>query len=228
MPALNNKQFNGAPIDWNRVSTVLLDMDGTLLDKFYDDYFWEQFLPRVYGEKNGLQFELARQVLFQKYRSVKRTLMWTDLDYWSDTLGLDIIDLKKQVSHLIAPLPNATDFLTFLNDQNKSVYLVTAAHRKSLDIKMDKVNLRGYFDQLICADELGKPKEDSEFWRELEQQLDFDCNHTLFADDNIDVLQAAGGHGIRHLVHMAKPSSQAPIQYSDDYPSIASFEELMY
>lgn len=218
---------NGGSLDWDRISTVLLDMDGTLLDKYYDDYFWEQFLPAVYGEKNGLDADRARQELFQRYRSVKCTLMWTDLDYWSETLDLDIIGLKKEIKHLIAVLPCVNEFLTFLKKQEKSVYLVTAAHRKSLDIKMDKVDLRHYFDRIICADELGKPKEDTRFWKELEQQINFDRSRTLFADDNLDVLQAARGHGIRHLVHMARPSSKVPADYSDDYPSIATFEELM-
>ncbi len=30
---------------------VLLDMDGTLLDKYFDDYFWEHLLPEKYAEK---------------------------------------------------------------------------------------------------------------------------------------------------------------------------------
>jgi putative hydrolase of the HAD superfamily len=27
-------------IDWNDIDTVLLDMDGTLLDRHFDDHFW--------------------------------------------------------------------------------------------------------------------------------------------------------------------------------------------
>ena len=227
MPTPHDMRRNGKRFNWNRISTVLLDMDGTLLDKYYDDYFWEQFLPEVYGHKNGLDVARARQELFKRYRSVKYTLMWTDLDYWSETLGLDIVSLKKKIDHLIAVLPHVNEFLAFLKEQNKSVYLVTAAHQKSVDIKMDRVNLRHFFDRLICADELGKPKEDRRFWQELEEQLDFDRSETLFADDNLDVLRAARGHGIRHLVHMARPSSKEPVKYSDDYPSIATFGELM-
>lgn len=227
MQATNNSRSNGNFFDWDGISTVLLDMDGTLLDKYYDDYFWEQFLPEVYGARNGLELDRAKQELYQRYRSVKCTLMWTDLDYWSDTLDLDIIALKKEVAHLIAILPHVETFLSFLKKQGKSVYLVTAAHRKSLDIKMDKVDLRHFFDRIICADELGKPKEDATFWQQLEEQLNFNRNHTLFADDNLDVLRAARGHGIEHLVHMAKPSSKAPVKYCDDYPSISSFDELI-
>ena len=31
---------------WQEVDWVLLDMDGTLLDKHFDDYFWETLVPR--------------------------------------------------------------------------------------------------------------------------------------------------------------------------------------
>jgi FMN phosphatase YigB (HAD superfamily) len=31
------------PLD--EIKYVLLDMDGTLLDKYFDDYFWEHLLP---------------------------------------------------------------------------------------------------------------------------------------------------------------------------------------
>src|SRR5688572_6670841 len=33
-------------IDWNAVDTVLLDMDGTLLDLHFDNYFWLTHLPK--------------------------------------------------------------------------------------------------------------------------------------------------------------------------------------
>jgi len=220
-------RFNGNAVDWAQISTVLLDMDGTLLDKHFDDYFWEQFLPTVFSEKNSLPVDRGRQELLRRYRSVQSTLAWSDLDYWSEMLDLDIIELKKEVSHLIAILPHVEEFLSYLSSTGKSVYLVTAAHPKALDIKMDKVDLRRFFDRLICADELGKPKEDPGFWGDLEQQLQFDRAHTLFADDNLDVLRAARGHGIRHLVHMARPSSKEEARYSDEYHSIRTFRDLL-
>lgn len=215
------------PMQWQQITTVLLDMDGTLLDKYYDDYFWEHFLPRVYGKHNGLQEAEAQQVLYRRYRSVEETLLWTDLDYWAGELNLDIIGLKKQIAHLISANPHAIDFLQFLRSQQKRVYLVTAANRAALDIKMSKVDLSGYFQQMICADELGRPKEDVQFWNSLEERLGFERQSTLFADDNVKVLNAARSHGIRYLVHIAKPSSRQPASYCDEFTSVSAFDELI-
>ena len=35
-------------MNWPTIKTVLLDMDGTLLDKHFDDYFWELDSQKFY------------------------------------------------------------------------------------------------------------------------------------------------------------------------------------
>ena len=37
-------------IDWDDIDTVLLDMDGTLLDLHFDNFFWMHYMPRRYAE----------------------------------------------------------------------------------------------------------------------------------------------------------------------------------
>ena len=39
----------GGRPDWRAIDTVLLDMDGTLLDLRFDNYFWLELVPRKYG-----------------------------------------------------------------------------------------------------------------------------------------------------------------------------------
>ena len=41
-------------IAWQDVDTVLLDMDGTLLDLAFDNYFWQKLVPETWGAKNGV------------------------------------------------------------------------------------------------------------------------------------------------------------------------------
>ena len=46
---------------WEEVFWVLLDMDGTLLDKHYDDYFWETLVPQEFARRRGLSLaEIGR------------------------------------------------------------------------------------------------------------------------------------------------------------------------
>ena len=50
-------------IIWNEINTVLLDMDGTLLDLNFDNYFWYEYLPRKWGELHGIDAKSAKQQL---------------------------------------------------------------------------------------------------------------------------------------------------------------------
>lgn len=214
-------------ISWPTIDTVLLDMDGTLLDRHFDDYFWEQFVPEQYALQNRIEILEARARLLALYKGHEGTLAWTDLDFWSEELGLDIPELKMQVDHLIAVHPFVLDFLRFVKKIGKRLYLVTNAHSKTLDIKMKKTAIGEYFDRIVCSEEVGVAKEDPDFWARLAVLLDFNPDRTLLADDTEKVLDAAAIYGLGHLLHIAKPSSKKPVAYSSRYPSIVYFKELM-
>lgn len=217
-----------APVfQWSDIDTVLLDMDGTLLDRHFDDYFWEHYVPEQYAAKNCLTLDAAKTALLAKYKGQEGTLAWTDLDYWSDRLGLDIPLLKMEVDHLIAVHPYVPDFLRFCRAINKRVHLVTNAHSKTLDIKMNKTALAGHFDRIICAEEVGLAKEVPEFWQRLEKLLGFQKERTLLADDTERVLVSAEQYGMGTLVYVARPSSRSPVAYSARFPSIVYFKELI-
>jgi 5'-nucleotidase len=214
-------------IDWQQIDTVLLDMDGTLLDRHFDDYFWIQFVPENYALKHDLSLEEAQVKLHAKFRALRGTLDWTDLDYWSRELGLDIPALKIQVDELIAIHPHVVDFLYFCRKIGRQVHLVTNAHRKTLEIKMRKTGIDGHFDRIICAEEVGLAKEQPAFWDRLEKIIPYDRQRTMLADDTEAVLDSASARGPRHLIFVARPSSRAAIHYSATYPSIVYFKELL-
>lgn len=213
---------------WAAIDTVFLDMDGTLLDKYYDDYFWEQYLPEAYAAKNQLDIAVAKKLLLGIYRSVESTLQWTNLDYWSDRLGLDIVALKREISHLIDSHPYIVEYFEYMQKMDKTLYLITNAHPKSLEVKMEQVKIDEWFARVICSEEVGAAKEQPEFWPRLQQLITYDKERTLFADDTEKVLHSAAKFGIRHLIHIAKPSSRLPAQFSARYQSIVNFQELLF
>jgi 5'-nucleotidase len=213
---------------WTDIDTVLLDMDGTLLDKYFDDYFWEDYIPKIYAEEHGLQDNEARKMLMARYQRVESTLQWTDLDYWSEQLGLDIPELKCKVDHLIQVHPYVIDFLRFLKKCDKEVHLVTNAHSKTLAIKMKKTTIGPWFSQIICAEEVGDAKENPIFWTKLQKILNFDKERTLLAEDTAKVLSSAKIYGIKELIYVARPSSRLPVSYSPEFASIVYFKELIF
>jgi putative hydrolase of the HAD superfamily len=214
-------------IDWNQIDTVLLDMDGTLLDLRFDNHFWLEYVPQRYAEARGIEPESAREELLARYKSREGTLEWYCVDHWSRELGLDIVLLKEEVEHLIAVHPHVIDFLDQLMCAGKQRVLVTNAHQKTLAFKMERTRLAGFFDRVISSHDLGLPKEHPEFWGRLQQQLPFDPQRTLFVDDSLHVLDSAKGYGIRWLLAVLRPDSQQPARQAGDYQSIHDFSEIL-
>jgi len=214
-------------IDWKKIDTVLLDMDGTLLDLNFDNHFWKEFVPLKFAEQHGISLDTAKQQLGPQYKSMEGKLEWYCLDYWSRALQLDIAGLKAEISGLIAVLPHVAEFLVKLQQSPKMVVLVTNAHRDSLGLKMEKTCLQSFFDRIISSHDLGLPKEHAGFWPLLQQQEPFDKQSTLLIDDSLAVLNSAKLFGIAHLISVSKPDSKQPKKHVADYPSIEDFRELM-
>jgi HAD superfamily hydrolase (TIGR01509 family) len=214
-------------IDWRNVLTVFLDMDGTLLDLYYDNHFWREHVPLRYAEKHGISHDHARQELAVRYKHWAGTLEWYCVDFWSRELDMDIPALKEEVAHLIAIHPDVPEFLAAARAAGKRVTLVTNAHRKSLDLKMRKTGLEVYFDALHTSHDIGKAKETSGFWAELREHEPFDPNSTLLVDDSLPVLRSARDYGIANLLAVRFPDTRMPEKDPEEFQAIHSFKDLM-
>jgi putative hydrolase of the HAD superfamily len=212
---------------WDNIDTVLLDMDGTLLDKHFDDYFWEQYLPEHYSLIHDISVEEAREQLLARYKAVKETLDWSDLDFWSRELGMDLQELKLRINHLIGVHPYVVEFLEFCLKRRKQLYLITNAHSRSLSIKLEKTAIGPWFDRIICAGEVGAAKEEPLFWERLQTMLNYNKQRTLLVDDTEKVLVTGREHGLGYLLFVARPSSRQRVNYSCNFPSIEYFKELL-
>jgi len=211
---------------WAEVTHVLIDMDGTLLDKYFDDFFWGHLVPEKYAEMNDISFGKAQELLYSKYRHHERTLNWTDIDFWSAELGLDIPALKEQLRHLIDVHPYVLDFLSHLRNHRKTVVLATNAHYKTVTLKMRKTAIGHYFDRVITSADMGYPKEDMRFWERAQKALRFEKETTMFIDDTEDVLVTARSFGIKYVILKGIASSKEPPKGSDDFLKVNLFSEL--
>jgi putative hydrolase of the HAD superfamily len=214
-------------LPWNRIETVLLDMDGTLLDLRFDNHFWLEHMPLRYSELRCIALQQARTELLARYHRVQGTLSWYCVDYWSHELGFDVGILKHEVAHLIALQPAALDFLQAIRSAGKRAVLVTNAHPKSLRLKLEKTGLEQHLDAVITAHQLDLPKEDPQFWCRLQAVEPFRPSASLFLDDNLGILRTAHDCGIGYVVAMAKPDSAQPAKAPGDFPAISDFAELL-
>lgn len=214
-------------LNWSQIDTVLLDMDGTLLDLHFDNYFWMQFLPQRCAHDWQLPLDEAKQRLFAQMEDKQGSLDWYCLDYWSRSLQIDIPALKVEIQHLIAVRPYVEPFLSFLRQQGKHIVLATNAHRDSLDLKMQATGLAPYFDKIVSSHDYRAAKEQQSFWHSLEAQIGFDKQRSVFIDDSIKVLDSAAEFGIKHLFCLQQPDSKKASRQITEYPSFLHFDELI-
>jgi len=213
-------------LDWRKIDTVLLDMDGTLLDLHFDSYFWLEHLPRRYAEMRQLDPQTARDWLHQRIIREQGTLNWYCLDYWSAELGVDIPALKREVAERIGFRPQVQDFLTRLRQQGMRSVIVTNAHRDSLCLKLQETGLDRLVDAIVCSHDFRLPKEDVAFWQRLQEVEPFNPERTLLVDDSLAVLRSAQCYGIVHLLSIVQPDSQAPARSIDEFRAIDRFDDL--
>ena len=213
-------------LDWRDIDTVLLDMDGTLLDLHFDSHFWLEHLPRRYVELHHLD-QATQDILRERIIREQGTLNWYSLAYWRQELGVDIVALKREVQHLIGLRSDALDFLTWLKQQHPRVVLATNADRESLALKLPLTGLEQYLDAIVSSADVGVPKERQEFWFALQEIEPFDPQRTLFIDDNPAVLESAREFGIRHLLGIKQPDSQRPERELEAFIVLDRFATLL-
>lgn len=214
-------------IDWQAVDTVLLDMDGTLLDLHFDNYFWLTHLPQRYADAHGLPINQAREELNSHIKAFEGTLKWYCLDHWSTLIKMDIAGLKEEIKHKIQLRPHSEIFLQRLRAAGKKVILITNAHPAGLKLKLQVTQIDRWLDIVISSHQFQQPKEEQAFWQQLHAQEEFDPTRTVFFDDTPRILRSAKTFGIQHLVCVTQPDMQKPPRRSDEFIDICHFDEIM-
>lgn len=209
------------------VDTVLLDMDGTLLDLHFDNHFWLTLVPQKIAERQGISLKEAQQQMMGEYQKVMGTLQWYCLDYWAEKLDLNIVEAKREIEHLISMRDDTLPFLDALHDTGREVILVTNAHPDSLSLKVEHTKLDAHIDTLISTHSFGVTKESQALWQQLQQHLAFDPKRTLFVDDSLTILQSAQTFGIAHLLAVRNPDSQKPLRDISEFPAVEDYRVLV-
>ncbi len=207
--------------------TLMLDMDGTILDLAYDNFMWLTHVPQRWAEQNGMSLDAARNHLIAKFGEAEGDLRWYCLDHWSEHLGLDVAQLHRDNHERIGFLPGALEFLQRVRESNVRLLLVTNSHQATLDLKDEVTGLTAYFDGIYTSHAFGFAKERQEFWHALRKSVDFDPERTMFVDDSPFVLRSAATYGVRHPVAIVRPDTTRPRRENSDFVSVDGLNDLL-
>ena len=214
-------------VDWAAIDTVLVDMDGTLLDLNFDTFFWRELVPQRYAVRNGMTVLEARAKLEPRFEAKMGTLEWYCLDHWARDLELDLKTLKREHRERIRFLPGAQEFLASVRARGKRLSIVTNAHRDTFAVKAEHTGLDRLVDSVVCSHDFAAPKESAAFWQALEAHEPFDRRRTLLIEDSLSVLAAARDYGIRHMLAIRRPDSQLPPRSTPDFLAVDGVFELV-
>ena len=214
-------------LPWRDIDTVLLDMDGTLLDLHYDNHFWLEHLPNRYAELHGISRAMAELELTPLFERNAGQLQWYCLDFWSTELKIPVRELKLETADLIALRPDADTFLAAIKQAGKRVILITNAHRDSLSLKMERIELAPYFERLISSHDYGYPKESPQFWDALQADIGFEPGRSLFIDDTLPILRSARDFGVGHLLAVKQPDSKKGPKDTAEFAALGDYRELL-
>jgi 5'-nucleotidase len=206
--------------DWPAIDTVLLDLDGTLLDQAYDNHIWRDLVPQRYAAARGLDLQAAYAEIARRFGERSGTLDWYCIDYWTRALGVDIGGLHREVRSLVAWLPGAREFLARMRAQRKRLVLLTNSHPIALAVKHEQTGVLGHLDAAATSHEFGAPKEHLEFWRAAVARFGFDPARSLFADDNSKMLEAARAAGVRWVYGVRHWDTRGSRREHGDHPAV--------
>jgi len=214
-------------LPWAEIDTLLLDMDGTLLDLAFDNFFWNELVPAEFARARGLPETEAGAVIRARYAEVIGTLPWYCIDHWTTELGLDLERLKQAHRHRIRYLPGAEDFLSFARSSGKRLVLVTNAHRVTLAIKCGQTRVDGYMDAVVSSHDYGCEKEAPGFWQRLEREQGLRRERALLIEDSLAVLGTARSFGIGHVLAIARPDTTQATRSIADFASVEGVASLI-
>jgi HAD superfamily hydrolase (TIGR01509 family) len=189
------------------IDCMLVDMDGVILDNTYDNNFWQNQIPGVISKNKNISFEDAKRLAIQIFNYKKNTKDWYDVDYWSNMLNVDIEAEKRSSISFdrIQLYEGVTETLNKLKD-NFRLILITNAHRKTLNIKLEKYDLNPYFENMVCAHELYYVKENIQLWYMLKSRFKLDYTKTLLIEDTINNIKVGLSAGISQAVYLGDES----------------------
>lgn len=208
---------------------IMFDMDGTLLDLAFDDLIWNQQLAIRHAENHQCSIEQSQASLNQFYQQHKHTIAWYSSDYWTATVGVDVLQLQYDFKQYIAPRPGCFELLQQLKQLGYRCWLLTNADQAGLKLKLDQIELSPFFEVILSSEQFGYSKEHPLFWQKLQALHPFSPHQAVFIDDTAPVLEAAQQFGIEHLISIIQPSSTQAAREANqlDYPAIQDLTELL-
>ena len=119
-------------VSWDEIDTVLLDMDGTLIDLNFDNTLWNEYVPQHYAAAQGIEPWQASDLLYGKTINNQTKIDYYSVDFWKQRTRLEIDRLHHALAYLIRYRPRAEAFIQYVRAKRRRAVIATNAHPNRL------------------------------------------------------------------------------------------------
>ena len=206
-----------------QVRLVIFDLDGTLIDAYKAVYQSINFAMKKMG--------------FPKIsaRTIHRSVGWGDLHLIEKFVGKERLEgaLAIYRRHHRTSLKNGTTLLPgalkLLRLLKKNKYRIAVASNRPTKfslIILKQLNIRKYFDYVLCADKLKKGKPHPEILQKILKRFSLKGHEALYVGDMIIDLQAGRGARIKTIAVTTGSCTKSELARYKPYAVIARVDQV--
>lgn len=179
---------------------VIFDLDGTLIVNMqYHLLAWERLVKEMGGQLSGE--ELFRE-LYGKNEEVIVRLFGND---FSSEKLLELSHLKERYYREmylpnVALIAGAKSFFELLITENIPIAIATASMKMNVDLIVDALEIREYFDAIITADDVTFSKPNPESFLKAAAAIGVSPENCLVFEDVPKGVQSAANAGMQAVV----------------------------
>ena len=180
----------------NKLSLVIFDMDGLLLDtETISLAAWKKSF-RNYNINIDVEKLFFSKILGSNETSIKNTIMKiSNID--NEKIFYDMINNQIEETFNIVKedginiKKGAEELINFLNKNNIKKALATSSIKRKVDLYLEKTNLKDKFDYIVCGDAVKHPKPYPDLYNKACDFFNADKNNVIILEDSKNGLLSA-------------------------------------
>lgn len=208
------------------IKAIIFDMDGLLVDS---EPYWKIAEKICFG-KLGLTLtdELLRQVMGFRLNEVVEH--WYNYQPWGEknfeAVEADILETVKQlIADNANALPGVVDTLKLCKANGYKIALASSSAMSLINVVVDKLNIRQYFDLLVSAENEPYGKPHPSVFLTTANQLNVLPTECLVFEDSVNGMVAAKAARMKCIVVPEAEKQNEPYWHLANY-QLKTLEDL--
>jgi sugar-phosphatase len=208
------------------IKAIIFDMDGLLVDS---EPYWKIAEKICFG-KLGLTLtdELLRQVMGFRLNEVVEH--WYNYQPWGkknfEAVEADVLETVKQlIADNANALPGVVDTLKLCKANGYKIALASSSAMSLINVVVDKLNIRQYFDLLVSAENEPYGKPHPSVFLTTSNQLNVLPTECLVFEDSVNGMVAAKAARMKCIVVPEAEKQNEPYWHLANY-QLKTLEDL--